>query len=139
MRWNDFKHIKMFTTYMCALDIILVFCHFRGYLEIMKLYISCQINCSVTISNTFAIPHQYRCEKTPPPLCLSMIIKWLIFGLFSLDIDNLCIWAVAGKSGLPSMRKLLLTIKGCLFGNSFPWLSVWWTSCYLTVELIFPM
>lgn len=39
MRWNDFKHVKMFAIYMCALDIILVICCFRGYFEIMKLYI----------------------------------------------------------------------------------------------------
>lgn len=77
-------------------------------------------------------------KNTPTTMHASlMIIKWVILGLFSLDIDNPCVWAVAGESGLPSMRKLLLTIKGRLFGNSFPWLSFWWTSCYLTVELIF--
>lgn len=46
-------------------------------------------------------------------------------------------WAVPAESGTPTTWELLLTIKGSLLWNSFPWLSFSWTSCYLTVGLIF--
>lgn len=48
-------------------------------------------------------------KKYPHHYASLIIIECVILGLFSLDIDNPCVWAVAGESGLPSMRKLLLT------------------------------
>lgn len=87
-----------------------------------------------TISNSTLI----LMWKTTPPLCLSVIIKkWVILALFLLEFEKTRIWAVAGESGIPIMWKRLLTIKGSLFKNSFPSLSFWWTSGYLTVALIF--